>query len=78
MSSVNGMKTGKGILRKMKRILETPYHQRRGKFGRFWVMELINGEQIIREEYPELTGEVVRVLQKGAPKTVDDLVAVYP
>ncbi len=39
------LKTGRGILRRMKRILETPFHQRRAKFGRGWTFANLEEEE---------------------------------
>jgi len=73
---MKNLKTGKGVLRRMKRILETPFHQRRAKFGRGWAWEITNGREIIREDFSELLPEMRGLFD--TPKTVDDLVEVLP
>lgn len=71
-------KTGRGVLNKMRRILETPYPQRRQKFGRGWAWDLTNGQERIREEFPELVPEMKAIFTNAGPKTCDDLYIVAP
>lgn len=67
--------TGKGILRRLKAIEQTPEPERRRRFGRGWPWDVTNGTRMIREHHPELIGQMSRIYR---PFTVDDLHAVSP
>lgn len=78
MTSILNLKTGSGIIRRISQILATPYHNRRKKWGRGWAWDITNGQEIIREQYPELIHEMNLALVQGAPQTIGDLVTVAP
>jgi len=76
--NVNSLKTGPGIINRMRRILSTPAHQRRTKFGHGWGWEITNGQRRIREEFPKLEPAMELMFSTTGPQTVDDLEEIYP
>ena len=76
--NINSLKTGRGIIRRMRRILSTSVHQRQATFGRGWGWEITNGQRRIREEWPELEQDMLDMLRETGPRTVDNLEGVYP
>ena len=75
---MNTLKTGKGILNRMRRIQACNVAYRRARFGRGWAWEITNGDYRIRDEFPELIPELIAFRQETAPKTIDDLTPIYP
>lgn len=74
MTSVLNL-TGRGVIHRLRRIEETPRGQRDRKFGRGWPWQVCNGGDIIREQFPELKGELDAIYQ---PLTFDDLIPIGP
>jgi len=72
------LRTGKGVLNRMRRILESPVDGRRSRFGRGWAWDLFNGEAMIREQWPELIPEMQALQREYAPRTISDLTPIYP
>lgn len=67
-------KTGKGTLGRLRKIKACPVDLRRSRFGRGWIWELHNGQQRIRDEFPELVSEMEAIFSQ--PMTIDDLTPI--
>jgi hypothetical protein len=72
--SIMQIETGHGILRRIEKIRNTPVLDRRARFGRAWACELVNGQQRIEDEFPELVGDMRAILD--TPTTLSQLTAV--
>lgn len=73
MDSILNLKTGRGVLNRLKAIRETPLFERPSKYGRGWPWEITNGRERIREEFPELLDEMNEIFERTSIKKSDDL-----